>query len=195
MAEPELPDISGKDSSEDQDVPSKCQDNVEDNVIDEKGQEKGNENNETKGNVIDDGFTNEVEEETDDEDFVPKTKSRKAPPPRVTRKKMESSDESSEDEEESGNDSEEDEPSPKKRKKVTKSSSKQEGVAGSRQPIKKKSFQPKMAPRPKPLGKAVDSLAEAQQRLHVSAVPESLPCREDEFAEVGIVYHLFFRDP
>ena len=134
----------------------------------------------------------EETEETDDEDFVPKTKSRKAPPPRVTRKKMESSDESSEDEEESGNDSEEDEPSPKKRKKVTKSSSKQEGVAASRQPIKKKSFQPKMAPRPKPLGKAVDSLAEAQQRLHVSAVPESLPCREDEFAEVGIVYHLFF---
>ena len=137
----------------------------------------------------------EETEESDDEDFVPKTKSRKAPPPRVTRKKMESSDESSEeseDEEESGNDSEEEEPSPKKRKKVTKSSSKQEGVAGSRQPIKKKSFQPKMAPRPKPLGKAVDSLAEAQQRLHVSAVPESLPCREDEFAEVGIVYHLFF---
>jgi len=100
---------------------------------------------------------------------------------------VESSEEPSEEsEEESGNDSEEDEPSPKKRRKVVNKPTKKEGLTklGVKQPLKRKSFQPKMAPRPKPLSKAVNSMTEAQQRLHVSAVPESLPCREDEFAEV-----------
>ena len=127
--------------------------------------------------------------DSDDDDFVPKPKSRKAPP-KVVAKKVESSEEPSEEsEEESGNDSEEDEPSPKKRRKVVNKPTKKEGLtkAGAKQPLKRKSFQPKMAPRPKPLSKAVNSMTEAQQRLHVSAVPESLPCREDEFAEVGIL--------
>merc|ERR1719339_339917 len=41
-----------------------------------------------------------------------------------------------------------------------------------------------MAPRARPLPDNVDALTEAQQRLHVSAVPSSLPCREEEFAEI-----------
>ena len=129
--------------------------------------------------------------ESDDDDFIPKPKLRKAPP-KVVARKVESSEEPSEEsedeEEESGNESE-DEPSPKKRRKVVSKSTKEKSLtkpAAARQPMKRKSFQPKMAPRPKPLSKAVNSMTEAQQRLHVSAVPESLPCREDEFAEVGI---------
>ena len=129
--------------------------------------------------------------DSDDDDFIPKPKSRKAPP-KVVVKKVESSEEpSDESEEESGNESEEEEeePSPKKKRKMVNKPTKKEGLTkpGARQPLKRKSFQPKMAPRPKPLSKAVNSMTEAQQRLHVSAVPESLPCREDEFAEVGIL--------
>jgi len=48
----------------------------------------------------------------------------------------------------------------------------------------KKLFNPKVAPRKVLLPTRVDPLTEAQQRLHVSAVPESLPCREEEFAEI-----------
>jgi len=43
---------------------------------------------------------------------------------------------------------------------------------------------PGVARRVKPVAKCLNPLAEAQARLHVSAVPESLPCREDEFAEI-----------
>jgi len=48
----------------------------------------------------------------------------------------------------------------------------------------KRHFKPKVAPRSVPLPTQVDPLTEAQQRLHVSAVPDSLPCREEEFAEI-----------
>jgi len=48
----------------------------------------------------------------------------------------------------------------------------------------KRVFKPSMAPRARPLPDNVDALTEAQQRLHVSAVPSSLPCREEEFAEI-----------
>jgi origin recognition complex subunit 1 len=48
----------------------------------------------------------------------------------------------------------------------------------------KRVFRPSVAPRAAPLSASADPLAEAQQRLHVSAVPDSLPCREEEFAEV-----------
>eukprot|EP00092_Neocalanus_flemingeri_P001551 GFUD01001653.1.p1 GENE.GFUD01001653.1~~GFUD01001653.1.p1 ORF type:complete len:880 (+),score=263.06 GFUD01001653.1:116-2755(+) len=48
----------------------------------------------------------------------------------------------------------------------------------------KRVFKPSVAPRAKPLPANVDPLTEAQQRLHVSAVPSSLPCREEEFAEI-----------
>ena len=41
-----------------------------------------------------------------------------------------------------------------------------------------------MAPRITPLQNIVNIFTEAQQRLHVSAVPESLLCREEEFAEL-----------
>jgi len=129
--------------------------------------------------------------DTDDEDFVPQPKSRKLAS-KATKKKVESSSEEpsdeSEDEEESESEEEEEEeePSPKKRRKLPakSTSSRKPAARSTRQPMKRKSFQPKMAPRPKPLGRAADSLTEAQQRLHVSAVPESLPCREEEFAEV-----------
>ena len=48
----------------------------------------------------------------------------------------------------------------------------------------KKTFKPSVAPRAKPLPANVDPITEAQRRLHVSAVPSSLPCREEEFAEI-----------
>lgn len=48
----------------------------------------------------------------------------------------------------------------------------------------KRVFKPSVAPRARPLPSNVDALTEAQQRLHVSAVPSSLPCREEEFAEI-----------
>jgi len=48
----------------------------------------------------------------------------------------------------------------------------------------KRVFKPSVAPRARPLPDNVDALTEAQQRLHVSAVPSSLPCREEEFAEI-----------
>merc|ERR1719357_722442 len=130
--------------------------------------------------------------DTDDEDFVPQPKSRKLAS-KATKKKVESSSEEPSDEprdesedEEEGESEEEEEPSPKKRRKTPakSTSSRKPAASSTRQPMKRKSFQPKMPPRPKPLGRAADSLTEAQQRLHVSAVPESLPCREEEFAEV-----------
>jgi len=48
----------------------------------------------------------------------------------------------------------------------------------------KRVFKPSVAQRVKPLPANVDAITEAQQRLHVSAVPYSLPCREEEFAEI-----------
>ena len=52
------------------------------------------------------------------------------------------------------------------------------------QPVRKKVFTPRVAGREVPLPTNADPMAEAQQRLHVSAVPASLPCREEEFAEI-----------
>jgi len=48
----------------------------------------------------------------------------------------------------------------------------------------KRTFKPRVAARSVPLPSDVDPLSVAQQRLHVSAVPDSLPCREEEFAEI-----------
>jgi len=48
----------------------------------------------------------------------------------------------------------------------------------------KRIFKPRVAARSVPLPSNVDPITEAQQRLHVSAVPDSLPCREEEFAEI-----------
>merc|ERR1719369_2463242 len=52
------------------------------------------------------------------------------------------------------------------------------------QKTSKRVFKPSVAQRVKPLPANVDAITEAQQRLHVSAVPYSLPCREEEFAEI-----------
>ena len=70
MAETEVPDISGKDSSEDQDVPAKCQDNVGDNVINEKNGDNANLSDDIKMEDIDDIVREEVEEKTDDEEYL-----------------------------------------------------------------------------------------------------------------------------
>lgn len=49
---------------------------------------------------------------------------------------------------------------------------------------KKKVFKPFVAQRVNPLPNILDALTEAQHRLQVSAVPDSLPCREEEFADI-----------
>ena len=61
---------------------------------------------------------------------------------------------------------------------------KKSGQASARKTPNKKLFKPSVAPRAKPLPANVDPISEAQRRLHVSAVPSSLPCREEEFAEI-----------
>ena len=61
---------------------------------------------------------------------------------------------------------------------------KKSAVASARKTPNRKSFKPSVAPRSQPLPADVDPITEAQRRLHVSAVPSSLPCREEEFAEI-----------
>jgi len=48
----------------------------------------------------------------------------------------------------------------------------------------KRVFKPGVAPRAAPVPTDLQPIAAAQQRLHVSAVPDSLPCREEQFAEI-----------
>jgi len=48
----------------------------------------------------------------------------------------------------------------------------------------KRMMTPRVPSRSVPLPDVVSPLQEAQLRLHVGAVPDSLPCREDEFAEI-----------
>lgn len=48
----------------------------------------------------------------------------------------------------------------------------------------KRVFKPGVASRKTTLPASLSPIAAAQQRLHVSAVPESLVCRDDEFAEI-----------
>ncbi len=45
-------------------------------------------------------------------------------------------------------------------------------------------FNLKITERHIPLASFISPLQEAQLRLHVSAVPDNLPCREEEFAEI-----------
>ena len=68
-------------------------------------------------------------------------------------------------------------------KKATTSTKKSQAKTPSKTPSKRV-FKPSVAPRAKPLPSDVDPITEAQRRLHVSAVPLSLPCREEEFAEI-----------
>ena len=49
---------------------------------------------------------------------------------------------------------------------------------------RRKNMTPRIPSRSIPLPKDISSLQEAQLRLHVAAVPDSLPCREDEFAQI-----------
>ncbi len=49
---------------------------------------------------------------------------------------------------------------------------------------RRKTMTPRIPARSVPLAKDKSSLEEAQLRLHVGAVPDSLPCREDEFAQI-----------
>ena len=76
---------------------------------------------------------------------------------------------------------EEEEPVVKKRKSMGKTVNTEKAE---KKTYKKRVFQPRVAPRSKPLANPGDALTEAQRRLHVSAVPDALPCREEEFAEV-----------
>ena len=50
--------------------------------------------------------------------------------------------------------------------------------------IKKKQMTPRIPSRKIPLPNVVSPLQEAQMRLHVAAVPQDLPCREEEFYEI-----------
>ena len=50
--------------------------------------------------------------------------------------------------------------------------------------IKKKQMTPRIPSRKIPLPSIVSPLQEAQMRLHVAAVPQDLPCREEEFYEI-----------
>ena len=60
-----------------------------------------------------------------------------------------------------------------------------EAVAHRDTPAKRrKTMTPRIPARSIPLAKDKSCLAEAQLRLHVGAVPDSLPCREDEFAQI-----------
>ena len=51
----------------------------------------------------------------------------------------------------------------------------------------RKGFTPSVQQRAKPVPLSSNPMVEAQSRLHVSAVPEELPCREEEFAGQKIV--------
>ena len=60
-----------------------------------------------------------------------------------------------------------------------------EAVAHRDTPAKRRrTMTPRIPARSVPLAKDKSSLEEAQLRLHVGAVPDSLPCREDEFAQI-----------
>lgn len=62
--------------------------------------------------------------------------------------------------------------------KKTDSATKKPGSAS------KKQMTPQMAKRSIPVSSQLSPLQEAQARLHVCALPDSLPCRENEFAEI-----------
>ena len=70
MADIDPPDISGKDSSEDQDVPAKCHDNVGDNVTNEKDDSLDHSNENIKMEEGDDIAKEEEEVKTDDEEYL-----------------------------------------------------------------------------------------------------------------------------
>ena len=56
--------------------------------------------------------------------------------------------------------------------------------ASTNTPFKRKEMTPRIPSRTIPLPNVVSPLQEAQMRLHVAAVPQYLPCREEEYCEV-----------
>merc|ERR1719204_2446799 len=79
----------------------------------------------------------------------------------------------------------------KKKVMVRKSKAKKSKGAAKDKPARKAAVSkakrvmtPRVPSRQVPLPDVVSPLQEAQLRLHVGAVPDSLPCREDEFAEI-----------
>ena len=123
-------------------------------------------------------------DEDSDDDFTPVVKVGRGRRVESRSQEPESSSEESEEEEEEESE-EEDEPAAKKKRRVSSvnKSSSAKSSAGQMKATKRV-FKPSVAPRSAPLPSNVAPLAAAQQRLHVSAVPESLPCREEEFAEI-----------
>ena len=69
------------------------------------------------------------------------------------------------------------------REKRSKASSVTKDTPSKRMKVNRK-MTPKIPARSIPLPKDISSLEEAQLRLHVAAVPDSLPCRVDEFWEI-----------
>ncbi|TRY74610.1 hypothetical protein TCAL_01600 [Tigriopus californicus] len=80
-------------------------------------------------------------------------------------------------------DSEDDFDTPRKRDK-RRAFINQTPVAKTPKSIRKRIMTPKMPKRAISLSSDLSPIQEAQIRLHVSAVPDSLPCRENEFAEI-----------
>ena len=69
--------------------------------------------------------------------------------------------------------------------KATKKLSNQMATPSSKNtPSKRKVMTPRIPCRTIPLPNVVSPLQEAQMRLHVAAVPQCLPCREEEFYEI-----------
>ena len=71
-------------------------------------------------------------------------------------------------------------PKSKKKKQVNKMVANSKDTPSRR----RKNMTPRIPSRSIPLPKDISSLEQAQLRLHVAAVPDSLPCREDEFAQI-----------
>jgi len=103
---------------------------------------------------------------------------------KAVRKLVESESESS-DSPDPSSDSDDDEPSFSARtKKKTTSRGKKCSPTPAPARTPKRVFKPGVASRKTTLPTSLSPIAAAQQRLHVSAVPESLVCRDDEFAEI-----------
>ncbi|XP_040577119.1 origin recognition complex subunit 1 [Lepeophtheirus salmonis] len=68
--------------------------------------------------------------------------------------------------------------------KTRKLPSKKPSTQKKKLPSKRSSMTPKVPVRKVPLPLDVSNIQEAQLRLHVSAVPDSLPCREKEYEEI-----------
>ena len=121
------------------------------------------------------GGKKKLQSDDEDDDFVPLKKQQKS--------KGKPASSWSESDESSSSESDFELDSPPISKKVSASAKKSSAKTPSKTPSKR-IFKPSVVPRAKPLPSDVSAITEAQRRLHVSAVPTSLPCREEEFAEI-----------